>query len=403
MPLRSRGDPLSRVCRSWLDFIERKHEFEQFVTRMQSLWRRRGPMKYLQWLRDIRRQRPFAALKIQRWYRQCKQRHIVNKFLRLKRLLQYKNREREWDGMRANDRLGEGMREVERAARRVQQFWRRRGKLRALVRKLQKFEVCGARCRLRFARVASTPLCHSNLGHVLLATTRSHCYSFTRAPHSRCPRDRRCVHRVQELNRDALDSKARELFRWKIDSERYAAVNDKKKLAAVIVAQALIRRFLDRCRWHVHVQAKQRQVGAATLQKHWRRLVARRLVEAKKRLKFTRDLTRWRRRKVRQWSLYLTTHASVSVVSSRCRVARLGCRRVRCVSSLRASCPSSLLSAGREDAAADGLQPPQGPTLVHRDVPGARGAAPRHFHSRVQTEDGAAARQGCDERGAPPP
>lgn len=103
---------------------------------------------------------------------------------------------------------------------------------------------------------------------------------------------------AQELARDAHDAKAKEMFRWSVDVKKYTAAREHNYRAAVIVAQSLVRRFLERCRWSVHVEAKARHVGASIFQKHWRRLVARRLVEAKKRVKYTQSLHRWHRRQL---------------------------------------------------------------------------------------------------------
>ena len=80
------------LCCSWLDFVERKLKFVAVVVRLQSNFRRKGPMKYLQWLRERFQRQPFAATQIQRFWRHRRRRVIINKFLRLKRLLQYKVR-----------------------------------------------------------------------------------------------------------------------------------------------------------------------------------------------------------------------------------------------------------------------------------------------------------------------
>jgi hypothetical protein len=64
----------------------------------------------------------------------------------------------------------------------------------------------------------------------------------------------RCTVGLQERDRDASKAKAKEIFRWDVDSKRYAAANDSRRVAAVIVAQSLIRRFLVRCKWQVLVQ-----------------------------------------------------------------------------------------------------------------------------------------------------
>jgi hypothetical protein len=91
--------------------------------------------------------------------------------------------------------------------------------------------------------------------------------------------------RLQILERDSKKAKAKELFRWDIDNKRYAAQKASCHLSAVTVAQAVVRRFLFRCKWAIHVKAKKRHWGATLLQRQWRRLCARRLVEALKRMK----------------------------------------------------------------------------------------------------------------------
>ena len=69
--------------------------------------------------------------------------------------------------------------------------------------------------------------------------------------------------------------KARELFRWGIDSERFGKLADSKKESAIIVIQSLIRRFLARAQWGTHWEAKQRQVCSAStehaVKKPWTR------------------------------------------------------------------------------------------------------------------------------------
>lgn len=83
---------LSRRNGSWLDFIERKIKFEATVIRIQALFRRRGPMKYLRWLRERLGKQPAAAVKIQQFWRRRRERMAINRFMRLKRLIQYKVR-----------------------------------------------------------------------------------------------------------------------------------------------------------------------------------------------------------------------------------------------------------------------------------------------------------------------
>ena len=101
-----------------------------------------------------------------------------------------------------------------------------------------------------------------------------------------------CGFRLQERDRDAAAAKAKEVLRWDVDSKRYADKNDRKRTFAVIVAQAIIRRFLVRCVWARHKKAKGRVVAACQIQKHWRRMVAKRLLEAMKRVKKNKDMDR---------------------------------------------------------------------------------------------------------------
>ena len=77
------------VC-SWREFIERKRAFLYFVIKMQTHFRRRGPMKYLAWLRRIRDQQPFRAVQIQRAWRRRKQNAVARKIIRMAALLTYK-------------------------------------------------------------------------------------------------------------------------------------------------------------------------------------------------------------------------------------------------------------------------------------------------------------------------
>ena len=78
--------------------------------------------------------------------------------------------------------------------------------------------------------------------------------------------------------------KAKEAFRWEVDSKRYADKNERKKLSAVIVAQTIVRRFLVRCAWARHSRAKSRITAVTRIQSQWRRLCARRLLESMKRV-----------------------------------------------------------------------------------------------------------------------
>ena len=72
-------------------------------------------------------------------------------------------------------------------------------------------------------------------------------------------------------------------------ADRHAAQKASCHLSAVLVAQAVVRRFLMRCKWAVHFRAKARHWGAIMLQRQWRRVCARRLMEAMKRLKTVRE------------------------------------------------------------------------------------------------------------------
>ncbi len=102
----------------------------------------------------------------------------------------------------------------------------------------------------------------------------------------------------QLRDRDTKKVKAKELYRWGIDSSRYAALAEAKRDSAAIVIQSLIRRFLERSRWEVHRDSKRRVVATVVLQKHWRRLLARRLVEAMRRDAAVVVMQRKRRRKI---------------------------------------------------------------------------------------------------------
>ncbi len=73
-----------------MDFVERKLAFVEVVVKVQGLYRRRGPIKFLKWLKLLKSMEPAMATRIQRFWRHRAQRIVINKFLRMKRLLQYK-------------------------------------------------------------------------------------------------------------------------------------------------------------------------------------------------------------------------------------------------------------------------------------------------------------------------
>lgn len=63
--------------------------------------------------------------------------------------------------------------------------------------------------------------------------------------------------------------KADETYRWSLDNKRIAAERAKKNDSAVLVIQAIARRFLARTHWGVHHEAKRRHIGAIMWQKVW--------------------------------------------------------------------------------------------------------------------------------------
>lgn len=210
------------------------------------------PIRYLRWMIDMKASQPAKAIIVQRWWRRRKQRKVARAIHRMAKLLEYKvcsyqsysvsvtnctvfrwlsmqRREYDWDCMTAEDRRGEGMREVEKNAIFVQKFWRRRVKLRAALREIYKYDV--------------TPPCFHSCPH--LCNHKLHASS-------------------QVRDRDGRNVKTREIYRWGIDTSRYTAQSESKKVSAAIVIQSLIRRFLERSRWDVHIEAKRRQVCSTT-------------------------------------------------------------------------------------------------------------------------------------------